>query len=54
MKVTDWPKEDYGKFHEADAYIVLKSHRIHEKTQVLMTARCIILNQSSLNAEPHT
>ena len=33
-KVTEWPEDDYGKFHEADAYIVLNSHRIHEKTRV--------------------
>ena len=34
LKVTEWPKEEYGKFHEEDAYIVLNSHRIHEKTRV--------------------
>lgn len=35
VKVTDWPKEDYGKFHEADSYIVLNSHKIQELSQVL-------------------
>lgn len=34
LKVTPWPRSDYGKFHKADAYIVLHSHRVHEKTQV--------------------
>ena len=34
LKVTEWPEDDYGKFHEADAYIVLNSHRIHEMTRV--------------------
>ena len=23
FKVTDWPKEDYGKFYSGDSYIVL-------------------------------
>lgn len=35
FKVTEWPKDDYGKFHEEDAYIVLNSHKIHELTQSL-------------------
>ena len=45
MKVTVWPKEDYGKFHEEDAYIVLNSHRIHEKTRVCI---CIAMYVPSI------
>ena len=35
MKVTDWPKEQYGEFHEDDSYIVLNSHKIQELSQVV-------------------
>ena len=39
MQVTPWPRKDYGKFHVADSYIVLHSHRMHELTQVFELLR---------------
>ncbi|KAK3716428.1 hypothetical protein QZH41_008757, partial [Actinostola sp. cb2023] len=25
--VTDWPKEDYGKFYNGDSYIILNTYK---------------------------
>lgn len=27
FKVTDWPKEDYGKFYDGDSYIILNTYK---------------------------
>ncbi|KAJ8301550.1 hypothetical protein KUTeg_020537 [Tegillarca granosa] len=27
FKVTDWPKEDYGKFYDGDSYIILYTYK---------------------------
>lgn len=27
FKVTDWPKEDYGKFYQGDSYIILNTYK---------------------------
>ena len=27
MQVTDWPKDDYGKFYNGDSYIILNTYK---------------------------
>ncbi|XP_050412421.1 gelsolin-like protein 1 [Patella vulgata] len=36
FKVTDWPKEDYGKFFEGDSYIVLNTYKEGSSDNLLM------------------
>jgi len=33
--VKQWPKDQYGKFHSGDSYIVLHTYKKHEKTDAL-------------------
>lgn len=34
FKVTDWPKEDYGKFYGGDSYIILNTYKDKESDEV--------------------
>ena len=34
FKVTDWPKEDYGKFYSGDSYIILNTYKDKESDEV--------------------
>ena len=34
FKVTDWPKEDYGKFYSGDSYIILNTYKEKESDEV--------------------
>ena len=34
MQVTDWSKEDYGKFYNGDSYIVLNTYKKDTKSPV--------------------
>lgn len=36
FKVTDWPKEDYGKFFSGDSYIILNTYKDKESDEVLL------------------
>jgi gelsolin len=35
FKVTDWPKEDYGKFFNGDSYIILNTYKPDPKSEEL-------------------
>ncbi|CAH3184602.1 unnamed protein product [Porites lobata] len=35
FKVTDWPKEDYGKFYSGDSYIILNTYKDKESDELL-------------------
>lgn len=35
FKVTDWPKEDYGKFFSGDSYIILNTYKEEDTDQLL-------------------
>ena len=32
--MTDWPKEDYGKFYSGDSYIILNTYKDKESDEV--------------------
>ncbi|KAK3612033.1 hypothetical protein CHS0354_021710 [Potamilus streckersoni] len=34
FKVTEWPKEDYGKFYNGDSYIVLNTYKEKDKDEL--------------------
>ncbi|XP_071953140.1 gelsolin-like protein 1 [Antedon mediterranea] len=35
FKVTDWPKDDYGKFYNGDSYIILNTYKEKESDELL-------------------
>ncbi|XP_069141091.1 gelsolin-like protein 2 isoform X2 [Argopecten irradians] len=35
FKVTDWPKEDYGKFYNGDSYILLNTYKEDDSDELL-------------------
>lgn len=34
LQVTDWPKEDHGKFFDGDSYIILNTYKDKESDEV--------------------
>ena len=34
LQVTDWPKEDHGKFFDGDSYIILNTYKEKESDEV--------------------
>lgn len=34
FKVTEWPKEDYGKFYNGDSYIVLNTYKVPDEEEL--------------------
>ena len=43
FKVTDWPKEDYGKFFSGDSYIILNTYKDKESDEVRLSVRLMVI-----------
>ena len=43
FKVTDWPKEEYGKFYNGDSYIILNNYKKKESDEVQLNLTCYVL-----------
>lgn len=47
FKVTDWPKQDYGKFFGGDSYIILNTYKDKESDELLYDVHFWIGEESS-------
>ncbi|XP_068672067.1 gelsolin-like protein 2 [Montipora foliosa] len=47
FKVTDWPKEDYGKFFKGDSYIILNTYKDKESDELLYDVHFFIGSEST-------
>jgi gelsolin len=47
FKVTNWPKEDYGKFYTGDSYIILNTYKVPPSEELLYDVHFWIGSKSS-------